>query len=189
MTYRITKEVFSRDVKSSESRSLPISGLKARPENANDYDESGDDIRKYLRVQIMTQLVGRLDETFHSDDEASVSPAAAILIENFKSSERLETSCPHCPAVFAGGPVNQRRNLLRHLFESHSVNPKLLYSVPECTATLTSERIDFLQRELENLQGLSNTFLDYNSSVSSSAISPPRISVLSFSVNMKRSGS
>ena len=168
MTYRIVEEVFPRDAEYDESGNLLTSDLDARLNGANDYDDPGDDIRNYARVQIMTQPVDHADTQIKNQvvdrpdalqllsiasrlSTGTTSTSSSELLANSSvSSEHLTTSCPHCPTIFGGSPQNQRRNLRRHLFGVHSigVHSSLPCSVPDCPATFS--RSDNLKRHMKN---------------------------------------
>ena len=172
MTYRIVEEVFPRDAEYDESGNLLTSDLDARLNGANDYDDPGDDIRNYARVQIMTQPVDHADTQIMNQvvdrpdalqllSTASTlstgttsTPSSEFLANSSESSQHLTTSCPHCPTVFGGSPPNQRRNLRRHLFGVHSTKTRLSCPVPDCPAIFS--RSDNLKAHMQSLHAFTS---------------------------------
>lgn len=58
------------------------------------------------------------------------------------------TMCSRCSQIFEGTPVNQRRNLRRHMHSNHGVHPRLSCSVPQCSTTFAPGRYDNLSRHM-----------------------------------------
>ena len=88
---------------------------------------------------------------FLSDDS---SPICSPSQSSTKASVGL-TKCPCCPSTFQGAPTNQRRNLRRHMFNKHSIDPRLSCPVPTCGQTFGYGRFDNQKRHLSNIHGLS----------------------------------
>ena len=103
--------------------------------------------------------------TFH--DVRRIDPASCSVTESDFWSEGSPTSphsvtepssqttyditvCPYCPnKTFEGKPENRRRNLRRHLFGEHSVDPRLSCPVHGCTTSFKPGRHDNLNRHLK----------------------------------------
>ncbi len=87
---------------------------------------------------------------FQSDGSRSSSQAIS---EPSSPTASSVTRCPRCSKSYQGTPSIQRRNLRRHLFEKHSLDPRLPCLVPGCRINFPTGRHDNRNRHLEQQHG------------------------------------
>lgn len=80
--------------------------------------------------------------------DGSLSPTRSSSEPSSQTSSSF-TRCPSCTKAFGGEPRNQRRNLRRHMFSSHSVDPRLPCLVSTCSKTFAAGRVDNRKRHME----------------------------------------
>ena len=116
------------------------------------YEHPSNDIPNMFLTTF--QDVRRIDpascSVTESDFWSEGSPTSPYSVtEPSSQTTRDITICPDCPdKIFEGKPENRRRNLRRHRFGEHSVDPRLSCPVPECTITFKPGRYDNLRRHL-----------------------------------------
>ena len=87
---------------------------------------------------------------FLSDESPSPSQSTS---EPSSPTTESSTRCPFCPRVFKGDPANQRRNLRRHIFGAHSIDPRISCPEPTCNKTFVAGRSDNRKRHMLNQHG------------------------------------
>lgn len=89
-----------------------------------------------------------------SDFQSDGSPSSNQAISEPSSPTASSvTTCSSCSKSYQGTPSIQRRNLRRHLFEKHSLDPRLQCLVPGCRINFPPGRHDNRNRHLEQQHG------------------------------------
>ena len=136
----------------SDLPALPPVGFRASAYNNHPNASSSNMLLTSLQDPrtVDTTACSVTSSDFLSEDSASPTQSFS---EPSVPTATSSTRCPRCPQTFTGDPVNQRRNLRRHMFGKHSIDPRLSCSVPGCPDTFAAGRFDNLKRHLEQQHG------------------------------------